>query len=410
MEHYCVVYSLLRTALWGNDHYPLHLEENIDWPLIFKELRDHAVEGVASDALAYAQNLDLQVQMKWIHRTSKGIVFWNNLMKLQDELKLMMEQAQIPFVVLKGAAAAIYYKSPEFRKMGDIDLLVKPEDFDRAFKLCMDHGFELNEEDDGRHVELKKDQFMVELHHHFADIADPEIAAFFDCRLETAIDRLEEASVCGHRFPILPRLENGLVLLSHLDHHMETGLGLRQIIDWMLFVDKELDDRWWEEEFCQWTQKLGMHTLAVTVTKMCQMFLGLKMEGITWCSGADEKLCRDLMVLTMERGNFGRKLGDSKKAVPVLGLMSNVARIPALLQKHGCYNWKALEKYPWLKPFAWLYQLCRYIRQGLQRKHPFRKLLEDVRESKHQANVIDQLALANNTKKKLDNYKKGNRK
>ena len=50
MEHYCVVYSLLRTALWGNERYPLCLEENIDWPTVYKELKDHAcfLPGIVS--------------------------------------------------------------------------------------------------------------------------------------------------------------------------------------------------------------------------------------------------------------------------------------------------------------------------------------------------------------------------
>lgn len=402
MEHYHVVYSLLKTALWGSASYPPCFKENIDWSLVYKELRDHAVEGVASDALSAVPNLDMQLRMQWIHRTSKGIVYWNQLMNLQDELIKMMKSAQIPYVVLKGAAAAIYYRSPELRKMGDIDLLVKPEDFEQACRLFLETGFTVKEEDDGRHVELQKGQFLVELHHHYADIADPKIARLFDRRLESAMERLEETTINGHLFPMLPKLENGLVLLSHMDHHMETGLGLRQIIDWMLFVDQELDDRWWEQEFCYWTKQLGMYTLAVTVTKMCQMYLGLKTEGISWCNAADEQLCRDLMKLTMERGNFGQKLGDSKKAVPVLGLMSDIRRIPTLLQEHGCHNWKALKKYPFLKPFAWLYQLWRYISQGLRRKNPFRQLFKDIYQSRKQASVLDKLSLAKDSKKKLD--------
>ena len=149
-----------------------------------------------------------------------------------------------------------------------------------------------------------------------------------------------------------------------------------------------------------------MHTLALTVTKMCQMFLGLRTEGISWCAIADEQLCSDLMDLTMERGNFGFKLGDSKKAVPILDLMSDVTRIPILLQKHGCHNWAALKKYPFLKPFAWLYQLCRYVRNAMNRKNPIGRLLSEVRESRHQAQVLEKLSLAKNTKKKLDSYKK----
>ena len=45
---------------------------------------------------------------------------------------------------------------------------------------------------------------------------------------------------------MFPPLENGLVLLGHINQHLEEGLGLRQILDWALYVDKALDDDAWE--------------------------------------------------------------------------------------------------------------------------------------------------------------------
>ena len=406
METYAVVQALLRASLWENIHEVRYEEANIQWADVYQELRAQAVEGIAVDALPNIKNLDVQLKFSWLHRVTKNISYWNQLMALQDELIALLKGANIPYVVLKGLGAAYYYRAPELRKMGDIDLQVKPADFQKALQLLLDNGFELEAEDDGRHVELRKDRFEVELHHHFSSFSDLDAAALFDRRIESAIDCAQEAVVQGHTFSMLPKLENGLVLLAHMDQHMETGLGLRQIIDWMLFVDRELDDAWWEQEFESWTKRLGMHTLALTVTKMCQMFLGLRTEGISWCAIADEQLCSDLMDLTMERGNFGFKLGDSKKAVPILDLMSDVTRIPILLQKHGCHNWAALKKYPFLKPFAWLYQLCRYVRNAMNRKNPIGRLLSEVRESRHQAQVLEKLSLAKNTKKKLDSYKK----
>ena len=409
MKTYDVVLALLKNAIWGDSKEPLCLDDDIAWSDVYQELRAQAVEGIVVDALPAVKNLDLQLKMEWLHRVTKNISYWNQLMTLQDEVIASLKNAEIPHVVLKGLGAAYYYQAPELRKMGDIDLQVKPEDFDRALQILLNAGFAILEEDDGRHVELAKGQFAVELHHHFASNSDQKAAALFDRSLELAIDRSLKMKIQGHEFSMLPKLENGLVLLAHMDQHMETGLGLRQIIDWMLFVDRELDDHWWESEFEQWTRRLGMHTLALTVTKMCQMFLGLRTEGISWCTIADAQLCSDLMELTMERGNFGIKLGDSKRAVPILGLMADITRIPVLLQESGCRNWKAIEKYPFLKSFAWLYQICRYIKQCFTRKHPIRRLLSEIQESRHQASVLEKLSLAKGTKKKLDGKKNHNR-
>ena len=132
---------------------------------------------------------------------------------------------------------------------------------------------------------------------------------------------------------MFPPLENGLVLLGHINH-LEEGLGLRQILDWALYVDKALGDDTWEHTFAPVVHRLGLDRLAITVTRMCQLYLGLRPD-ITWCASADEKVCDSLMNYIMEQGN------------------------------RGMYHWPALNKYPRLKPlltpFAWFWQLCRYL-------------------------------------------------
>lgn len=397
-----MVYSLLKTSLWGQERYPLVAGENTDWNAVYQELCDHAVDALAVDTLSQVSDLDPQLRRAWMHKAMKRVAKWNRIMKQQDGLYSLLREANLPFVVVKGAAAAMYYSKPEYRTMGDIDLLVPAGDFARAHQIFLDDGYELVHEDDGRHIELKKNGIVVELHHHYASMSDPEIAAALDRQIFDKLSSGETGVLEQYHFSMLPRLENGLSLLAHIDHHMESGLGLRQIIDWMLFVDRELDDSWWNQEFGPWTKRLGMDTLAVTVTRMCQLYLGLREDGISWCAGAEEDLCRDLMTLTMERGNFGKKTGNSAMTIPVVTAMLKLTRIPVMLQTRGCNNWTALKKYPFLKPFAWLYQLCRYIRIGFSRKNPIKSLISDIRSSRRQDDIMDRLHVGKRQKRDVD--------
>ena len=34
------------------------------------------------------------------------------------------------------------------------------------------------------------------------------------------------------------------------------------------------------------------------------------------------------------------------------------------IDEFGCDNWELLKKYHWLRPFAWIYQLVRWIQHG----------------------------------------------
>lgn len=392
MGHNETVYALLKTALWGAERYPIPTEEGIDWAAVHKELSDHAVDGLAVDTLAMLPGAEPALRQEWIMKSTRSMMFWHRIMGEQQEICDMLRDAKIPFAVLKGAAADIYYPKPEYRTMGDIDLIVRLEDFDRAAALVKDRGWTAIG-DSERHLELKKNGVMLELHRYFATSADADAAKALDTLVFGALDDAPEVSLDRYRFVMLPPQENGLVLLEHIAQHLRDGLGLRQIIDWMMFVERELDDGRWQAAFQLRAKAIGLETLAVTVTRMCQMYLGLREEGITWCMAADEVLCQELMDVTMARGNFGRKQGDYSTVVNVVNRLSDWRKIPQSLQMRGEYNWKALKKYPWLRPFAWLYQICRYIRRGLARKNPFWQLGADVRSVSRENLLWDRLGV-----------------
>ena len=101
---------------------------------------------------------------------------------------------------------------------------------------------------------------------------------------------------------------------------------------------------------------------------MCQIYLGLTTD-ITWCKDADEAICNELMQYVLDCGNFGRsreilQSGSTSKLPPI----SHPVQLLKYIQSHGETNWKALKKHPYLKPFAWIYQSCRYIKLAIQNK------------------------------------------
>ena len=177
-----------------------------------------------------------------------------------------------------------------------------------------------------------------------------------------AMPRAIEKDLEGHRFFTLPTAENGLVLLAHLWEHLHTGVGLRQAIDWMLFVHAELSDEAWETSFSQLSQQYGLQRLAKVAAHMCQKYFGLP-DPCTWCADADEALCDELFSQIQCFGNFGRKArklsATESKAQTALSQMLRYGFI-RYLQKGGELQWKACHRHPWLKPFAWVYQLFRY--------------------------------------------------
>lgn len=377
-ETYELLFSLLRASLWGQE---FSLPENADMEALKKELADQGVYTLTADVLGKTGDRSS------IREAVARINRWHSLMTVQNHALRALETAGIEAVVLKGAAADVYYPKPEYRTMGDIDLLVRLEDFPAACD-CLKKAGGTVYNDKPRHLGLAFGDAHIELHQFFTEEGGKPL----DELLYAAIPGRSYVKLGGTSFPMLPKKENGIVLLEHLAQHLKDSVGLRQVIDWMLYAGKELNDEYYNAVFAPAIRPLGLEKLALAATKMCQMYLGLGKE-ITWCAAADENICRGIMEQVMDRGNFGAKDEDSNKAVSVLNMAKNPIRFLGQLQTMGLKNWKAAEKYPVLKPFAWAYQLCRFIKKGLSRKNAFSQLKADKQKADKQEALLADLEL-----------------
>jgi hypothetical protein len=306
-----------------------------------------------------------ELKSEWKRTIFSNVSLYTRLVKCQEQILYSFNKSQIPVVVLKGTSSAKYYPTPQCRTMGDIDLIVKPESYDCAVKCLFDFGcVETTSQDDTervRHRNFHYNGFEIELHHFFSSRSMNKDEAY-------ALDSLLFNAISGDATD-LPDVENGLVLLSHIRQHLKMGIGLRQIIDWFMFVRACLNDEMWYSAFQEKARITGLEQLAIIATRMCQIYLGLATENITWCKDADEEICDDLMQYVMDCGNFGRSREMlQSQAVEKLPSIAHPIQLQKYIQSRGEKNWKALKKHPYLKPFAWIYQSCRYIKLAFQNK------------------------------------------
>ena len=386
---YNQVLALLRSALWGEERFPYRAPQDIAWNKVHKELKQHGVQFFPITLLA-RENPSQSLQ--YISTDAKNILRWDKIMQEQQNLCFMLQDASIPCAIVKGATAAEHYPQPSSRPLGDIDILIDPAYFEQACSLVSSTADYFGE--NSRHKEYKRNEVFIELHNGFSTLWDVEKRILFDQRIFGAITNAETVNIDNYTFFRLPTIEHGLTLLEHIDIHLESGLGLRQILDWMMFVDKELTDALWHNEFAPFLKQINRENLAITVTRMCQMYLGLR-EDITWCANADESLCHELITYILGQGNFGVKNPKgSNRLVSVLGCRRNIFSFFRMLQNIGCQNWTVLKRYPFLRSFAWLHQLIRYIRCGLRTKHPVKFLKSAINRSKSQSDFLNALGVS----------------
>ena len=358
--------------------------DNVDMEILYNEASIQSVLGLVAPEIPpqYMDN-------KWQEVIFRSKASYIRYCHAEDELKKVLDNASIPFVVLKGNAAAVGYKDPSRRTMGDIDFLVPQDLYGYASTVLINNGYQVNHESElyTRHIGLIKDGISFELHHHFSH-DENDIEKY----LINGFNRIEVESVDGHEFPMLPKLANGLVLLDHLRNHLKSAIGLRQVIDWMMYVYHNLDDEFWNSEFRVIAEEKGMDKLAITTARMCQIYLGLP-ENITWCKSADEKTCEQLMECLLVSGNFGRKNGKGN-SVETVSTSIKREGLFKWLQFAGEHNWKAYHKHHWLKSFCWFYQIFRYAKQGFKTGRNKRQLKSDLDRSKERFELLKKLNIS----------------
>lgn len=365
-----------------------------EWPAIRDELKKQGVLALtAMNFRSFLADKESQANMHVQLNTSMHNFY--KILETQTAVASALEESGIPVAVLKGSAAAMSYPVPELRLMGDIDILVPKEKFEEAFQVLADKGYKCEDslKDFFRHAGFKSNTGIeIELHQFFASNDTNEKFRILNNYLYEALEKIEHVEINGYMTPVLPAVANGIVLLSHLNHHLQEGIGLRHVIDWMCFVEKYIDDEFWHKEFAQLAEHVGLITLAKETTAMCKKYLGLS-KNITWC-GMPNNISDKYIEYVLGKGNYVVKQEQREtKTISVLRTFRNPLKGIISAQRIGIRTWELLSDYPWLKPFAWIYQIQRWIRHGLENKVGIASLRNAICKSRKEKSLLEELEL-----------------
>ena len=359
---------------------PVNFPDDVDWGEVFKEAQAQTVVSLVTGAIPQEDNdrttLFYQSKAHFMH-----------VLYEQTKLMKLLEDAGIRFAVIKGCAAAMYYPNPSSREMGDIDVLVEEGSFDAAFDLLSSNGYEYDHGSDGREYTFVKNGIPIELHNRYSDDRH-DIESF----LIGAVKNAERHVIYENTFYTLPKPENGLVLLDHIRHHFFGGIGLRHLIDFMMFVYSEPSEERFIKEYLPLFERAGLKTFACVIAKTCKKYLGLP-ASVGWCECVDDKTCDELMETVLKKGNFGRK--TEREVSPFRSVTIEFRRIGFFrtLQNSGMINFGICQKYKIFRPFAWLFQLFRYAFKAFAAVFRREKVLDDVSAGRKTADFYKRLGI-----------------
>lgn len=171
-----------------------------DWEAVQTELGQQALTGLIAGKLSKLK-LGQEDLLPYMQKIGKTIRYFFTIMEEQTTVFSLLEKANIPAVVLKGAAAAMNYPRPEYRSMGDIDIIVPTDKFEQAYNVLKNSGYkpEQSIEEYKRHVGFRgQSGIEIELHYHFSSGRNIKFNKVLDSIIYTGIDKCERIDVCGY--------------------------------------------------------------------------------------------------------------------------------------------------------------------------------------------------------------------
>ena len=299
------------------------------------------------------------------------------------ELHELLSSNNIPYVAMKGSASAMYYQEPLLRTMGDVDFLVSQSDLERAGALLKQAGFHPVEKNEHEchiayHRKMNGVRSIWEMHWSPSGIPQGEVG---ELTREYLSDIVETAVMCttsGSECLIPSPFHHGLIMLLHTAIHLiNTGIGLRHLCDWAVFVDK-LSDEEFKELFEEKLKSIGMWRFAQILTQLSIAYLGMSPKQ--WCDlEVEPEYLETLMSDIFKGGNFGVKdsnrinqakliTNSHKASVDDTGLLKQLIKT---MNEKARSAMPVIKKMPILLPVGWIYAGGRHllrIRRGSRPK------------------------------------------
>ncbi len=320
-------------------------------PTIYPSIKTNADSN--TDKL-FSQIIAKNMRVEFAHNEVHQVLFKNN----------------IPYTVIKGVASASYYKEPMIRMMGDVDVLVSPDNILSADAALRKIGFVTSDriDNDSMHISYKRNDGMVcELHRHINGIPKNETGDIINKYLTDIIEKSACFDMSNGSCVVPSLFHHGLILLLHTASHLTSeGVGLRHLCDWAVFINS-LSNEAFLNAFEKPLKQMGLWRFAQLLTLCCVKYLGCVEKE--WAGTADDSLLDEIIIDILNGGNFGKKDTERYSQIKYIsdretgekGKKSLAVQLMVSINQKSKNDFKFINKYKFLLPIGWIMTICKYF-------------------------------------------------
>lgn len=341
------VLNLSSAALFGK---AVSVPAGIDWQAVYDEIKGQELVSLLYP-LASCCDMPDDVLLQWSSDRDKYLLNNAKVISAHFGIQKLMDEAGIPCIIIKGIASASYYPDYLLRAYGDIDFLVPEYDYSRASDLLIQNGFEFIRSID-KDIKFLQGGLHYELHREIAEFPDAAVKAAAGRYLSDIFESTGTFMHRGLKCSIPSERHHALILIMHTAEHLwSSGIGLRHLSDWAVFVDK-MPDTFFENDLRDPLEDLDLWRFCCVLTSLCTEHLGLR--RCAWADGSEEDCDMDLIEDLFASGSFGHNYKEASGDWSFRALFS-------ILNKRSRSLFRSASGHPILLPLGWGFLIGRYV-------------------------------------------------
>lgn len=320
--------------------------------------RHHMAPLLYEGAVLCGISRQLPVMQQMFQAYCRSMLVSEGQMRQVQRICAAFDEAGIDYMLLKGSKMKALYPKPELRTMGDADILIRMEQYDRIVPImeALDFvaGVESNHELVWKHPSL-----FLELHKRVIPSYNRDFYAYFGEGWKLAV--LHN----GTCYKMLPEDEMVYLFTHFAKHYRDGGIGCRHVVDLWVFLRShpQLD----EAKVKAALDKVQLRAFYENVRRLMAVWFenapaDEKTDFITdfiFASGSWGK--GETHVVSSAIRENSRTGGSCPRLFYVLRLA-----FPGV--KTLRYKYTVLQKAPWLLPMVWLYRPFHKLLNQQERK------------------------------------------
>ena len=342
-------------------------QSDLDWDQIVSYAADHEVNGIVYHQ---CRSFLPEAYEELSHKYAAEVYFYINRNAQHRQIFHSFSEAGIPFFTVKGLDVARFYPVPALRTMGDSDIVIHPEDKDKAHAVMTGLGYQTMRKANIEWI-YSKGGLVFEIH----DRLLYDMPFNSKAGLESVDQAWDHAAPMGEgtRYQ-LDWSFHFLFLLLHLRKHLvDAGVGFRHFLDLAVIVKHcDLDREWLGAKL----EELNMTRFAQICSALMDRWFGapLPVGEIS----LEDAFCDELTEKVFHNGVFGLSDENNRDHTQINAIalkqgprwlvrVRNLFRsvFPPYRDMRYVKEYSFLDGRPWLLPAAWIYRFYRSVRYHL---------------------------------------------